>query len=148
MRLLIALLSVGMALSAHAETVTVRWVNPTQYVDDSSLSVADISSTTVVWSATQTGLASSTQRKVVTGFVTSTTVELPAGTWFIAAMTTTRGLLSALSNVITVTVAQPAPKPPSAVSATIAAVVVPPVIIPRVRFDGRLRLNGGFGQGV
>lgn len=89
---------------------TVTWSNPTQYVDGTALPASDIERTTVVWGPSAQQFTNS---KVVNGSATSTVIDLPVGTHFVAARTTAQGTDSGLSNVAQVTIAQPAPNPPS-----------------------------------
>lgn len=107
---ILALVAGCLAGYAHAADRTVSWTNPTQYVDGTPLPASEIERTTVVWGSSASQL---TQSKVVTGSVNSTVIDLPVGTHFVAAKTTAKGVESGLSNVAQITIAQPAPNPPS-----------------------------------
>jgi len=89
---------------------TVTWLNPTQYTDGSALPASDIERTTIVWGSSAQQLTNS---KVVNGSATSTVIDFPVGTHYVAAKTTAKGTESGLSNVAQVTIAQPAPNAPS-----------------------------------
>lgn len=89
---------------------TVTWSNPTQYTDGSALPASDIERTTIVWGSSAQQLTNS---KVVNGSATSTVIDFPVGTHYVAAKTTAKGTESGLSNVAQVTIAQPAPNAPS-----------------------------------
>lgn len=104
---------------AQAADKTVSWHNPTQNTDGSSLPPELIDKTTVVWAPTQAGLPASTTTKVATGSVTSTTITLTPGTWFVAAKTTAKnGNTSVLSAAFQVVVSDPVPNPPTGVTVT------------------------------
>jgi hypothetical protein len=106
------------APALRAATVTVSWMLPTQYVDNSALAVADIGSTTVEYgSCVAAAFGTKAGQVVASGAMTSTTVDLGPGTYCFRAFVTTvpaKGATSsATSNVATKTVAFPAPKPPT-----------------------------------
>lgn len=115
MRYLIALLAF-VGLSANAATIT--WTNPTQYTDGSPLVAADIASTVVEWSATQTFVAQIGSVIVNGSATTATAPDPPAGqTWYYRARTTViaakGGGQSAPSNVASKTTPFSPPNPPS-----------------------------------
>lgn len=127
---------------ARATTVTVSWTNPTAYVDGTPLPAADITRTTIVWGASATAMTNS---KATAGAVTSTTLDLAPGTWFVAARTTAKGTDSAISTVVQHIVVQPAPNPPTGLSvvAVVAGLNMAPAF--KVLDDGtRSQVVAGF----
>lgn len=97
----------------QADTVPVTWSNPTANTNGSALPVSSITRTTIIWAAVPLGEGiATTGTKVVLGSATSTTIELPPGTWYVGARTTANGNDSGLSNVIQRVVVQPTPNPP------------------------------------
>lgn len=103
---------------AVAEPRTVSWQLPTTNTNGSALPASQITRTTIYWGASQTAMTNS---RAVTGAATSTTIDLAPGTYFIGAKVTANGNESAMSNVQTVTIAQPTPNPPTGL--TVQAVV-------------------------
>lgn len=114
---LAAVLVLSMLLSgiASAAERTVSWTNPTQYTDGTALPASAIQRTTVVWGSNPDQLI---HTAVVNGSATSTVIDFPVGTHFVAARTTAGNTDSALSNIAQITIAPPAPNPPSNLTVT------------------------------
>lgn len=111
---------------AHAATVTVTWIAPTQYVDGSSLLAADIASTTVEYgSCNGSAFGTKAGQVVESGLAaTMTMTTLGPGVYCLRAFVTTtpaRGSISSdFSNVVTKTISFPAPKPPTLLDMIVA----------------------------
>lgn len=125
----------------QAAVRTVTWTHPTTNTDGSALPVSQITQTTIVWGPSATNMSNS---KVVTGTATSTTLDLAAGTWFVAGKTTANGNDSNLSIPVQHVVAQPTPNPPVlTVQAVVAGLNMSPVF--KVLADGsRSSVVAGF----
>lgn len=109
MHRLILLLLLAATSAAGAEK-TVTWTNPTSNTDGSPLPAEQITRTTVVWGSSAEAL---TESQVVNGSLTTATIDLAPGSWFVAARTTANGQDSGLSNIAQVEILPPAPNPPS-----------------------------------
>lgn len=139
-----AIAAVGLCLLAgiaQAAVRTVTWTHPTTNTDGSSLPVSAITRTTVVWGPSATNMSNS---KIVTGTATTTTLDLAAGTWFVAAKTTANGNDSNLSALVQVVIPQPTPNPPVVtVQAVVAGLNMSPAF--KVLADGsRSSVVAGF----
>lgn len=122
MRRLLALLSLLVTLPALAAPVTVRWTNPTSYVDDSALASADITRTRIEYgSCVGAAFGTKAGEFISAGNDTSeVSPSLAPGTHCFRAYTTAKGVESATSNVSSAVVPQPAPKPPTLLDAILA----------------------------
>lgn len=101
--------------AAGAETVTLTWVNPTQYEDGSALPAGHIEQTRIEYGTCNgqefgTPLGSFTASGAAT---TATSPNLSPGVWCFRAYTRARGVESAPSNVAQKTILQPPPRPPA-----------------------------------
>lgn len=139
----VGVLCLLVAVASQAAVRTVSWVHPTANTDGSALPLSQITSTTVVWGTSSTAMTSS---KIVTGTVTSTTLDLAPGTWFVGAKTTANGNTSAVSNVVQVVIPQPTPEPPVVtVQAVVAGLNMSPAY--KILPDGtRSQVVAGFVQ--
>lgn len=139
----VGVLCLLVAVASQAAVRTVSWVHPTANTDGSALPLTQITSTTVVWGTSSTAMTSS---KIVTGTVTSTTLDLAPGTWFVGAKTTANGNTSAVSNVVQVVIPQPTPEPPVVtVQAVVAGLNMSPAY--KILPDGtRSQVVAGFVQ--
>lgn len=109
MRLLTAGVLLCLSFAAFGANRTVSWTHPTTNSDGSALPVTAITRTVVVWGASAGALTNS---RIVTGPATSTVIDFPIGTHFVAARTTANGNDSALSNVVQIIIPAPTPNPP------------------------------------
>lgn len=107
-------------------TFTVNWTNPTQYTDGSALASTDINQTRIEY-GTCTGGSPVLMGTVLGQFIATGGLQhaaspaLAAGTYCARAYTTAKGVESVASSVVSVTLVappQPAPNPPSGVTAT------------------------------
>jgi hypothetical protein len=115
MREIVAVLLSVVSLPALAATVTANWVNPTQYTDGSALAVTAITQTRIEYGTCVSGAFGVKAGEFVSAGNDTSQVSpnLAPGTYCLRAYTTASGVESAASNIATVSVAQPAPRPPT-----------------------------------
>jgi hypothetical protein len=107
---------------AIGEVKHVSWVNPTKYVDGSTLAPADITQTDIEYGSCN-GTAFGTLVGTVTapGNVTTYDVNLNPGNWCLRLFTTAKAAKSGPSSVVLVNIVQPAPNPPTTVTISTTA---------------------------
>src|SRR5580765_7050257 len=95
------------ARAAHGEVKHVSWVNPTKYVDGSTLVAADITQTDIEYGSCN-GTAFGTLVGTVTapGNVTTYDVNLNPGNWCLRLFTTAKAAKSGPSAVVLVNIVQ------------------------------------------
>lgn len=122
MRYLAGLLAL-LAFPVLAATVTVSWTNPTAYTDNSPLPASAITRTRIEYGTCAAGGAFGTRAGefVSAGNDTSeASPNLAPGTYCLRAYTTASGVESVASNIASVAVVQPAPRPPTLLQALVA----------------------------
>jgi len=117
------LLTLLFPLVAGAGTLTVTWVNPVTYSDNSALAATDITQTRVEY-GTCNGTAFGTRinQGAVQGTLTTIVFSnLPPATYCVRAYTTAKGVESIASAVSISTITQPPPNPPTLVTGSTSA---------------------------
>lgn len=122
MRIVVAVVAVLFALPVWAATFTAKWTNPTSYVDDSPLAVADISRTRLEYgSCVGSAFGTKAGEFISTGNdTTEVSPNVAPGTYCLRGYTTAKGVESGPSNVSGFVIAQPAPKPPTLLDVLLA----------------------------
>jgi hypothetical protein len=140
-----AVVAVGLCLLlagiSQAAVRTVSWTHPTTNTDGSALPVSQISRTTIAWGSSEADMPNT---KIVTGTATSTTIDLPPGTWYVAGRTTANGNDGNYSRPVQVVIPQPTPNPPVVtVQAVVAGLNMSPAY--KILSDGsRSQVVAGF----
>lgn len=117
----LAALLVFLSTLAFGATEPITWVNPTTYVDNSPLVVTDITQNRIEYAPCPDGVTFPTtglSSTIVPGnAATGSVTGLAPGTWCFRVYTTAKAVESLASNVTTKVIVQPAPKPPTGVTA-------------------------------
>jgi hypothetical protein len=120
--IIVGVLLCALGYPALAATVDVTWQNPTSYTDGSALAASAITRTRIEYGTCVSGAFGVKGGEFIStgNDTTEVSPNLAPGVYCLRAYTTASGVESAASNIASVTVVQPAPRPPTLLQALVA----------------------------